>query len=198
MSYDAVANGKLDTLLANPAVSPQLPLRTALPDYRILLSGGFGAPPSLSSLAGSSYGNTSGAVCIPFTVDAAQTLANVHVANGSTVAGNQFDVGIYGPTGTKIASGGGPTQGTANRDQAVSFNLALAKGRYFLAFVCGSATMTFWGYTLTATGLYAISTLLGIKTAAATAPFGAGSLTLGDNSGTYVASAVPLIGLEWA
>lgn len=86
------------------------------------------------------------AILVPFTLQAAQTIAGVWVSAGSIQSGN-FDVGVYSHAGTRQVSKGSTAQSSLTAGSPALVSVAstpLAAGRYYLALAADNATGKFW------------------------------------------------------
>ena len=82
---------------------------------------------------------------VPFTLQAAITVAQLWIINAATVAGN-VDVGIYNEAGTRQVSAGSTAQSGTTAMQVFDVaNTALPAGRYYFAFAASDATATVMG-----------------------------------------------------
>lgn len=173
-------------IAAGTASAAQLPLRLRLPMLKDLAQGtsglGLSGGPPVWQAA-----NT--AVYIPFELDQAATLIQMHVVIAAS-AGN-IDVGVYDSAGTLKVTMGTTAMGAVG---VQTFNVAdtpLAKGRYFAAVACSNgATATLATYVQESVGA---AVAAGYKKQITAFPLPA--------SATYAsptASGIPLVMLEFS
>lgn len=107
-------------------------------------SGGLGTP------ASATWPTASRAFLIPFSIGRPIIILNGWVMNGVTVSASyNIDIGIYDASGTLLGSTGGFAQGTASamQVQAMTTNILLDAGQFYMALVVDNASATVYRST---------------------------------------------------
>lgn len=82
------------------------------------------------------------AIYVPLTIQRTVTLIQAFVSNGATVSGN-FDVGLFGASGTKLVSTGSTAQAGVSTIQTVNTTDYIATpGRYYLGLSVSTTVAT--------------------------------------------------------
>lgn len=107
--------------------------------------------PLLAGLGGSiasvAYPTANRMFAYPFSVASPKTVSKIIVPVGAATSGN-LDVGILGPTGTRLSSSGATAVGSTNTAQTVDItDVALTAGTlYYVAIACDNTTAAFAAY----------------------------------------------------
>lgn len=99
------------------------------------------------SLTSTTFPTANRMFAYPFSVASPKTVSKIIVPVGGATSGN-LDVGILGPTGTRLTSSGATAVGSTNTQMSINVtDVALAAGTlYYVAIACDNATAAFASY----------------------------------------------------